>query len=708
MTNNQDIISLSENLQENYSSLNVMKFYDELSKYPVDVLFENVGYIIGEPTRGIEFMLDVVAKCNPNYQEVNEHLLEVKKVIEEYEEAENEGMVEALEHYSDLLQLFDKECEATTENMIYDLTSDVIKPVNESILAVFLKPAIESLYGNDDSIDNFYNKDNLQNSSAEVLASVFPHIVQMCRKALLCSIGKMECKLKGDKDAYVEFPPFMHLIGNFSACLTEAELSCNQYKAFSNILAKELDFIQEEVLCKYCNDEYIRIAQVITDYVHDLTRARQCLIVTSKKKDIINDNVMSMQPQVGAEPDTDKFEEEEVSMEASAKPNPKFYILPFFEMMIPKNWNSPVYDGKFKEARGRIMKKIDWCKKDDDIKYLQKDSSMGISQLTKLRNDLEYALKNPDDNKSKYVELRKRNKKGLTVESIDEHIKWIKEEYNPAIIEKKKSLHATKEAYIDYLFENDDLLMESLGDEEEDITIYSQVQMESMELDAQEAIIRFATCESISNEELIETFKDMLESCTKYSYVSESVVLEGEMVRKASLGVQKGVRKVQHGVKQASTNAKRAVEPIKKTVNSVQDQFERTIDKIKQMDMEERREKLIKGGVRANLKRIIRAGIVTAAVNAVGGWWYAAVALIGQIFIDKKIDHRIKKEVVDDIDNNMKLLEEKIDDAKSEGNKQAKYQLMRQKAALEKESNRIRYSLPNTHSRDTEIVKTQQ
>lgn len=128
-------------------------------------------------------------------------------------------------------------------------------------------------------------------------------------------------------------------------------------------------------------------------------------------------------------------------------PNKEFYILPFFEMMNPKNWGqSPMYNGKFKEARPRIMKKISWCKSQDDIKYLLRDASYGINQLTKLRNDLDYALKNPDDNKSKYVELRKRNKKGLTVQSIDEHIKWIKEEYRPAIYTKKEELAGVKES----------------------------------------------------------------------------------------------------------------------------------------------------------------------------------------------------------------------------------------------------------------------
>lgn len=586
MNINRDIMSLSEELQENYSSVNVVKFYDELSKYPDDILFENVGYIVGEPTMGVEFMLGVSGRCCPNAQEVNEHLLEVKKVIEEYNEVENNDMVLALENYSTLLELFNKESEVTKESMILDLTRDKIPPVNESILKVFLKPIVESLYGNETSINKFYNSDNLRNSSDDVITSVFPHIVNLCRKVMISSLGKMRERINSNKS---EHPGCIHpqtsavydctgVITTLTRCLiATGEISFNQAKSLADILGKEINFIQEEIACKFVNaddDETEPMRDVIKSYLCALTNSRQDLIILSKKKNLINDNVMSMQPQVGANPDTDKFEEEEIATEALIDP---------------------------------------------------------------------------------------------------------------------------------------DLLMESVGDEEEDIIIYSQSQMESMELDAQTTIIQFATCESISDEELINTFKNMIESCTRFSYVTESsIALEGEMIRKASLGVQKGVRKVQNTVRKSSGNLKRSVEPIRKAAKSVSDQFERTVDKIKQMDMAERREKIIKGGLRANLKRIIRAGVVTGAVYAVGGWWYSAVALVGQIFADKRLDYRIKKEVVDEIDNNMKLLDEKIEDAKSDSDKQAKYQLMRQKAALEKESKRIRYNLPNTHYRNAEIVDTKQ
>ena len=121
------------------------------------------------------------------------------------------------------------------------------------------------------------------------------------------------------------------------------------------------------------------------------------------------------------------------------KVSSKFAWGPFFEMMNPKNWgSSPIYNGQFEKVRPRILKKVDWCKSKDDIDYLLKDARMGKSQLLKIKSILEEALKNPDNAKQQYEEMRKRNKKGLTSKSIDDHIEWINTVYIPAIKEKAK------------------------------------------------------------------------------------------------------------------------------------------------------------------------------------------------------------------------------------------------------------------------------
>lgn len=121
--------------------------------------------------------------------------------------------------------------------------------------------------------------------------------------------------------------------------------------------------------------------------------------------------------------------------------NSKFYYGPILQMFNPKNWGeSPIYNGKFEKARDKILEKINWCKTKEDIDYLRKDLSMGKTQLKNLATTLQKALDDPDNHTQQYEEMRKRNKKGLTVEKIETHLKWLDEVYRPAINEKAKEL----------------------------------------------------------------------------------------------------------------------------------------------------------------------------------------------------------------------------------------------------------------------------
>lgn len=277
--------------------------------------------------------------------------------------------------------------------------------------------------------------------------------------------------------------------------------------------------------------------------------------------------------------------------------------------------------------------------------------------------------------------------------------------------EEDEVSESTEEEFyeISDIFKNGNELPEVLSESSFSVT---ESQLVEAELEADKAVIEFATYDdsSLSDDKLVELFENLLRTSTHLDSIRESygVTMEGKLVTRASMGIQKGVRKIQHKVKNASIQGSRATAAIGKATKSVEDQINNTIDKIKAADNSERREKLIKGGLRVKIKRLIRVGIVTGAAGAIGNWWYALVALVGQLLIDKGIDEMTKRELVDDIEDNMKLLDEKIEDAKSDSNKEAKYKLMRQKNALEKERNRIRYNLRDTRTRNTDIVRQEQ
>ena len=65
-----------------------------------------------------------------------------------------------------------------------------------------------------------------------------------------------------------------------------------------------------------------------------------------------------------------------------------------------------------------------------------------------------------------------------------------------------------------------------------------------------------------------------------------------------------------------------------------------------------------------------------------------------------------KDQVLNEIETEIKIVDEKIEDAKSDASKQEKYALMRLKAKLESEHKRIKYNLgPATDSSVQQEVK---
>ncbi len=96
--------------------------------------------------------------------------------------------------------------------------------------------------------------------------------------------------------------------------------------------------------------------------------------------------------------------------------------------------------------------------------------------------------------------------------------------------------------------------------------------------------------------------------------------------------------------------------------------------------------------------RKIKFSAIKSAINGgilylVGGPVFAVIGLITGIAIDKSLDHTVRQQILHEMEAEMKIIEEKISDAKSAGDKKEKYQLMRLQSTLEKDIDRVRYGL---------------
>lgn len=201
-----------------------------------------------------------------------------------------------------------------------------------------------------------------------------------------------------------------------------------------------------------------------------------------------------------------------------------------------------------------------------------------------------------------------------------------------------------------------------------------------------------------------------------------SSVMEGkvgagirEAGRNARNVVSGGAKRIAKGAAVASAGAHKVADPMVKFISD-------TKEKMQKADEEERRNMIIKGGTMPKIYRWIKrmillcvetgVGTVVPLVNVI-----AAIQLIYWIANDKKLDRRTKNQILKEIDDEIELCNEKIDDARGDSSKEAKYKLIRIRNKLKRTGDRIRLNLktapieddivtsPKARKNDTEEVE---
>lgn len=165
-----------------------------------------------------------------------------------------------------------------------------------------------------------------------------------------------------------------------------------------------------------------------------------------------------------------------------------------------------------------------------------------------------------------------------------------------------------------------------------------------------------------------------------------------DVSRKVQKGSEKAIRNVggtAHELKQAAHNA---VDPMEKYIGQM-------MEKIKKEDANKRREIIIKGGVLPKVLRWVKRSIPLIAGAAIGAHVVPAaavasgIALIGFIASDKWLDAKEKRKILREIEDELEIVNEKIDDARGDSNKQKRYELIRIRNNLKRTKDRITYNL---------------
>ena len=195
----------------------------------------------------------------------------------------------------------------------------------------------------------------------------------------------------------------------------------------------------------------------------------------------------------------------------------------------------------------------------------------------------------------------------------------------------------------------------------------------------------------------LETVKESFEPDINISFddidaMYDDKIFEAEIIRKAAIAADKGTRKIIHGIRRKNLNRKRITAIAKRVPQRIDRMTDTVINSLVKLDREERRKRIIEGGYKLRLFKLIRKAAMTGALAFIHPA-IAAVGLIASIARDRKLDKRVRMRIVDELEAELTIVNEKIEDAKAANDRQKKYQLMRLKNKLERDIVRIRYNI---------------
>lgn len=207
-----------------------------------------------------------------------------------------------------------------------------------------------------------------------------------------------------------------------------------------------------------------------------------------------------------------------------------------------------------------------------------------------------------------------------------------------------------------------------------------------------------------TDEELTEAMLQFGRVTTAINEQYEISTLENGTVMVIENNLGKAARnasdKVQEKFSKTATKDKTGgvKEAVKKTVDPMEKFIEKQYQTLKEKDKNERREILIKGGVVPKIMRWLKRGIGLLAGSVVGQLIppvaiASGIAFIGFIATDKYLDRRERTKLLQEIEDEIQICNEKIDDSRGDDNKQNKYELMRIRNDLKRTQDKIRFGL---------------
>lgn len=279
--------------------------------------------------------------------------------------------------------------------------------------------------------------------------------------------------------------------------------------------------------------------------------------------------------------------------------------------------------------------------------------------------------------------------------------------YLDNLVDAKKELMKTVSSSV-----TESSVFEHIADMQPDIVMYEDGVIEDPIAELEDALtdIVFDDCEEITESALINLTRIAHQIDTMYEVTTEAKSAH-KGLRKVAYNVEDKARKAASKADTARKNTKRTAYALKKATTPFTTAVSRWVNEIKDMDRKERRERIVTNEFRLKLFKTLRKLItaivsynvgVTAALAAgsipgvLGGLALTVISIIIGFAVDRHLDAKVRRQLMRELEEELAVVNEKLEDVRGDSNREKKYQLIRIKKKLEADLERVRFNLKSS------------
>lgn len=293
--------------------------------------------------------------------------------------------------------------------------------------------------------------------------------------------------------------------------------------------------------------------------------------------------------------------------------------------------------------------------------------------------------------------------------------------------ELKEMIKSNPDYLIKYVIDEFNYINKIILDKEKQIRPIEESSMNTMYFDNVAEFNNLVESIFFSDEE------PSLEDFIRLQFITEGLINYEDTMEASSRIITKGAEKITRtidnrsakssGMTKSNSKSGQVVRDTKVIATRVADSINKKVNDILEKQKDDRRKRIITGGFSVKLLHLLKQAIAfilgkkfiinklvgpakTGAVKVLGKTLIPSISLgplitvaitiiiaLGKFALDKRADERERQRVLNELEVELKIVREKIDDARGDNARKQKYELMRLEASLDKEITRIKYGL---------------